>query len=321
MSYRRLSKKPLLFRSFTGLTVLEFDDVYKEIESKYEEYERTRRQRLSEDSEEKKKRKIRKRDVGAGRPFKLKARERFLMLLVYYRLYITYTLSGFLFDLDQSNVCRDLSILEPLVMQCVPLPRKLYKRTRIITRRRRLRTIEEVEQYFPGLKTFIDSTEQEIPRPKNRRRRKSQYSGRKKKHTVKTQLMVNTEGLILHKTGHRNGRKHDYDIYKHNHPITPSQVDNIVDLGYLGIEKDFPTVKSVLPIRKKKNTVLSNDDMRYNKNHSRLRIIVEHTICKIKKFGIMGTKFRNRLRRYNNISDIISGLLNFRVMQSNRISI
>ena len=110
---------------------MEFDDVYKEIESKYEEYERTRRQRLSKDREkEKRKRKVRKRDVGgAGRPFKLKARERFLMLLVYYRLYITYTLPGFLFDLDQSNVCRDLSILEPLVMQYVPLPRKLYKRT------------------------------------------------------------------------------------------------------------------------------------------------------------------------------------------------
>jgi hypothetical protein len=53
-----------------------------------------------------------------------------------------------------------------------------------------------------------------------------------------------------------------------------------------GIEKGFPTVKSVLPIRKKKNTLLSNDDIRYNKNHSRLRIVVEHTICKIKKFGI-----------------------------------
>jgi hypothetical protein len=70
-----------------------------------------------------------------------------------------------------------------------------------------------------------------------------------------------------------------------------------------------------------KRTLLSSDDMRYNKNQSRLRIIVEHTICKIKKFEIMGTKFRNKLRRYNNISDIISGLLNFRVMQSNRISI
>ena len=305
MSYRRLCNKPLLFRSLTGLTVPEFDQISSEIGSKYEEYER---RRLS-------KRK-RKRDVGAGRPFKLKPRERLLMLLVYYRLYITYALSGFLFDLDQSNVFRDLTILESLLKECIPLPKKIYKRTK------RLRTIEEVEQYFPGFKAFIDSTEQEIPRPKNKRKRKSYYSGRKRKHTVKTQLMVNTEGLILHKTGHRNGRKHDYDIYKHNHPtITPSQVDNIVDLGYLGIEKDFPTVKSVLPIRKKKNTLLSNDDMRYNKNHSRLRIIVEHTICKIKKFGIMGTKFRNKLRRYNNISDIVSGILNFRVMQSNRISI
>jgi hypothetical protein len=44
------------------------------------------------------------RDVCVGRPFKLKLREKFLMLLVYYRLYITFTLSGFLFDLDQSNV-------------------------------------------------------------------------------------------------------------------------------------------------------------------------------------------------------------------------
>lgn len=305
MSFRRLCKKPLLFRSLTGLTVPEFDQISTEMDSKYEEYER---RRLS--------RRKRKRDVGAGRPFKLKPRERLLMLLVYYRLYITYALSGFLFDLDQSNVFRDLNILESLLKECIPLPKKIYKRTK------RLRTINEVEQYFPGFKAFIDSTEQEIPRPKNKRKRKSYYSGRKRKHTVKTQLMVNTEGLILHKTGHSNGRKHDYDIYKHNHPtITPSQVDNIVDLGYLGIEKDFPTVKSVLPIKKKKNTSLSNDDMRYNKNHSRLRIIVEHIICKIKKFGIMGTKFRNKLRRYNNISDIVSGILNFRVMQSNRISI
>ena len=125
------------------------------------------------------------------------------MLLVYYRLYITYTLSGFLFDLDQSNVCRDICMLEPLVKLCTPLPKKLYKRTR------RLRTIDEVEEeYFPGFKAFIDSSEQEIPRPKNKRSRKSYYSGIKKKHTVKTQYMVNGEGtILLHKTGHDRGRK------------------------------------------------------------------------------------------------------------------
>jgi len=48
----------------------------------------------------------------------------------------------------------------------------------------RLRTVDEVEEYFPGFKAFIDSAEQEIPRPKNKRRRKSYYSGKKKKHTV-----------------------------------------------------------------------------------------------------------------------------------------
>ena len=67
--------------------------------------------------------------------------------------------------------------------------------------------------------------------------------------------MVNSEGLILHKTGHRSGRKHDYDIYKHNHSITPSQVENIVDLGYLGIEKDFPTVKSGTSYQKEKGYI------------------------------------------------------------------
>ena len=58
------------------------------------------------------KRKYRKRDIGAGRPFKLDLENRFLMLLVYYRLYITYTLAGFLFDLDQSNICRDIQKIE-----------------------------------------------------------------------------------------------------------------------------------------------------------------------------------------------------------------
>jgi hypothetical protein len=62
--------------------------------------------------------------------------------------------------------------------------------------------------------------------------------------------MVNNEGLILHKTGHKSGRKHDYDIYKHNHPITPVQVENVFDLGYTVVQNDYHTVMSGLPFRK-----------------------------------------------------------------------
>ena len=61
------------------------------------------------------KEKNREREIGAGRHFKLIKRDRFLMLLVYYRLYITYTLAGFLFDLDQSNICRDIQKIERLI--------------------------------------------------------------------------------------------------------------------------------------------------------------------------------------------------------------
>ena len=185
LSYDRLSKKPLLFKSFTGLTVQEFDNIYdKEITKRYVKHEI---QRLS-------KRKYRKRDIGAvGRHFTLDTRDRFIMLLVYYRLYITYTLAGFLFDLDQSNICRDIQKIESLIRKCVPIPQKIYPLTK------RLQTPEEVEQYFPGFLSFTDCTEQQIPRPVDNKRKKTFHSGKKKRHTVvKTQLMVNNHGLIIH---------------------------------------------------------------------------------------------------------------------------
>ena len=234
------------------------------------------------------------------------------MLLVYYKLYITNSLSGFLFDLDQSNVHRDIRYMEPVVTSCIPLPQKLYNITR------RLRTVQEVEEYFPGFKAFIDSTEQEIPRPKDKKMKKEYYSGKRKRHTVKTQYMVNKEGTILHKSKYKKGKNHDYSVHKDEHPITPPQVKNYFDLGYKGIENDFPNLKAVLPVKKKRNIELTKKEKRYNKRHSRQRVIVEHTICRIKKFGIMGSKYRNRLKRYDGISDIISGLVNYRIIHTRR---
>jgi hypothetical protein len=62
LSYDRLVKKPLLFKSFTGFTVQEFDEIYdKGITKRYIKHEI---QRLF-------KRKNRERDIGAGRHFTL----------------------------------------------------------------------------------------------------------------------------------------------------------------------------------------------------------------------------------------------------------
>ena len=143
------------------------------------------------------------------------------------------------------------------------------------------------------------------------------YSGKKKRHTVKTQFMVNNRGFIIHKVGHKKGRRHDYDIYKENHPVIPKEVVNVVDLGYLGIEKDFPEQLSSIPNRKKRNLELSQEEKEYNKNHSKKRIVIEHTICRLKKYRILADVFRNKLRKYNKVSDIVSGLVNYRIMNHN----
>jgi hypothetical protein len=301
LSYERLSKKPLLFKSFTGLAIPEFDDIFdKEITKRYAKHEI---QRLS------KRKNNRERDVGAaGRPFKLDLKNRFVMLLAYYRLYITYTLAGFLFELDQSNICRNIQKIEQLVRKCLPIPQKTYGLTK------RLKTPEEIEKYFPGFLAFVDCTEQQIPRPIDNTKRKIFYSGKKKVHIIKTQLMVNNRGFIIHKTNYKKGRRHDYDIYKENPPSTPKNVVNVFDLGYLGVEKDFLEQQSCIPIRKKRNQELSEEEKEYNKSHSKERIVIEHTICRLKKYRIMSQIFRNRLRKYNKMSDIVTGLVNYRIM-------
>ncbi len=50
--------------------------------------------------------------------------------------------------------------------------------------------------------------------------------------------MINKNGYIIHKVDHKKGKRHDYDVYKRNHVITPKEVVNVYDLGYLEVEKD-----------------------------------------------------------------------------------
>jgi hypothetical protein len=311
LSYVRLSKSPSIFRSFTGLEVNEFDSLYSKVDRVYDSSEE---RRLSSSS----RKEARKRGIGAGHPFKLPLRDRLLMLLVYYRTYISSTLAGYLFDLGQTNVLKDIRMLEPAVKECIPLPEKVHEITR------RLTTMEEVERFFPGLKAFVDSTEQEIPRPKkDAKKRKTHYSGKKRKHTVKTQLTVNSKGLIVHKTNHARGRRHDLEIYRKRHPNLPKVVEQDFDRGYDGVKKYFPDLKCVIPFKRRgrgrghkgeKADDLTPEQKRFNKELSKERVVVEHTISRMKKFRIMADEFRNRLKRYDAMTDIVSGLINLRIL-------
>jgi hypothetical protein len=61
-----------------------------------------------------------------------------------------------------------------MIRKCLPIPQKIYNITK------RLKTPEEVEKYFPGFMAFTDCTEQQIPRPVDKNRRKMSIWARRK---------------------------------------------------------------------------------------------------------------------------------------------
>ena len=115
LTYKKLAKKPRAFQSFTGVSLQQFDFLSSEIEEKYK---KTEQKRLSHRKREQR--------VGAGRRFSLlPVNDRLvMMLLVYYRIYITYELAGYLFCLEQSNVCRTSGIWR-LQRGLIPIPQKM----------------------------------------------------------------------------------------------------------------------------------------------------------------------------------------------------
>ncbi len=305
LNYDVLSKKPSVFRYFSGLELHEFNALNSKIKERYAAYEQKRLFRAD-----------RTRKVGAGHPFKLSQTDRLLMLLVYYHLYVSSTLAAYLFDLSQTNVLKNIRKLEPLVSEVLPLPKKQHKKAR------RLQTLDEVEAMFPGFKAFLDATEQEIPRPKSKRKRKTHYSGKKKRHTVKTQITVNKDGLVVHKAGHARGSRHDYSLFKWRHPCLPDTVCLGVDRGYDGIQNDYPKLKCEVPFKRRspgrgkrgvKTKELTSEQKRFNQRLSKERVVAEHTISRLKKFRIWAEEFRNRLKHYDVMTGIVCGIINFRI--------
>ena len=85
------------------------------------------------------------------------------------------------------------------------------------------------------------------------------------------------------------------------------------DLGYLWIQKDFPNQINIPPYKKKRGKELTKSQKERNKIQSKIRIKVEHVIAQIKKFRISSNTFGNKLCRYDGISEIVCGIVNFKI--------
>src|SRR5439155_18428233 len=144
----------------TGITPAAFDRLLAQLTPRYEAADARRKDRPG-----------RRRRPGAGRKRARGLDDRLLMLLMYYRTYATHALLGFLFGVDDSAVGRNINPLQPLLAGVFRVPE----------RRVTLAAAEIRELFF-------DAAERPARRPTRRQRRF--YSGKKRRHTIKTQVVV-----------------------------------------------------------------------------------------------------------------------------------
>ena len=135
------------------------------------------------------------------------------------------------------------------------------------------------------------------------------YSGKKKRHTLKTQLLVNKKNKKIIATHFCNGKTHDFELYKRSKLkfTRTTQID--LDLGYKGIEKLHSQVR--IPKKKSKYHPLTKKELASNKRIARSRILVEHVIRRLKIFRIVAERYRNRRKRFTLRMNLIAGLYNF----------
>lgn len=270
LSYSKIKNHPTTFNRLFGVSVSEFERIFQVVEPEWEK-------------------RVTKRYKRPGRNYKLDLASQILMLLLYYRSYTTQIFIGFLFGIDDSRVCRNIKTLEPILARVMAIskPRSLSQ--------------EEVEEII------IDATEQQIERPK--KGQKAFYSGKKKRHTNKTEVRILPQGRIVHISKTKPGAVHDFEVYKQETPIYRESTV-LADSGYQGLDKIH--ARTEIPFKASKNKPLDKEDKAYNRALSRIRVKVENVLRQLKIFRILSDRYRNKNKRYNLKFNIIAGIVNFK---------
>ncbi len=300
-NFNTLSKIPSKFYRYTGLNVGEFLILTEKVRPLWEKFERKRLFRPN-----------RQRAIGGGRKYHIKSIEdKILLVFAFYRLYLTYDFLGFLFGFDSTNAGRLIKRIEPILSKKFKLPSIKRLSSKPISNLKQLREI------CPDIDEIIgDVTEQEILRPKDKIKRKEYYSGKKKRHTLKTQLFIKRKtGEILEVSPPAPGSIHDYTLFKMTKTGERLPRDNpcYLDKGYQGAKKDYPDLKLFIPKKGNRWYKVSEKDKLQNKLFNKIRIKVEHAILKCKRFKILKQIYRHSLKDYYPRFQIIAGVINFQL--------
>lgn len=257
------------------------------------ELEKNREQRLRNNPE--RKRQFVKKD---GRPADLKPIHKLLMTLLYLRQNTSATMVGQMFGFSADSVEKN-ALPEVLAVLKEQFPASRWEAVK--RHRGEKFNPDEVD------KIIVDSFETPIPRPSLNERQKRVYSGKKKRHTLKTQIYTDQTGTILDiNSGHR-GPKSDVKIWNETElPAEIKEKPKIGDKAYVGAEK-----KTLTPQKKPKGGELSEEEKAENKVISQERIYVEHSIRRVKGYRVVTDEFRLAQGIFSSVVSVVVGLIQF----------
>lgn len=150
-------------------------------------------------------------------------------------------------------------------------------------------------------------------RIKNRNnKQKSFYSGKKRRHTLKSQLVVDKKTKQVICTAFTNGKRHDFRLFKESKTKINPNIKVITDTGYQGIQNLH--AKSELPKKKTKKNPLTKEDKQQNQGLASERVANENVIGMIKRFKIISDKYRNRRKRFGLRGNLISAIYNREIL-------
>ena len=307
MRYNALHKRSKHFLAFTGLTIKEYDQLISAIQS---DWISQRIHRLA--------RPDRKRKIGGGRKYAMPDLEdQLLLTLVWAKVYPSYLFLEYLFGIDESTISRIMALIKPLLQDRFVLPDPWKQKGR-----KKIKTLEELKEFLPSdidlRDILVDGTEQTIPRPQKKRKRTSYHSGKKKRFTVKTQIATTRKGLIIHVSKSIPGRTHDYKLFKASilPKIIPKESRLYGDSGYQGIHKDFSHIHALIPFKRTRNhTELTRSEKIRNTAQRKVRVKIEHTLSRLKKYHVLAHTYRHSLHNYESTFRFVANIVNFRMIQ------
>ncbi len=111
------------------------------------------------------------------------------------------------------------------------------------------------------------------------------------------------------------GKHHDFSVLKKEFPPQSPWFNNFtlkVDLGYLGIVKEYACQAISIPYKKTKQQSLTATQKQENSQLAAERIVVEHSIAGLKRYRVLSDRLRiHDVDLYNNILGVCAGLWNF----------